>query len=147
MTQSSAPRFDLDRFVKAQEGVYESALAEIRAGRKRCHWMWFIFPQVAGLGFSATSQHFAIRTREEAEAYLKHPQLGPRLIECVEAVLEVQGRSAEDIFGPVDALKLRSCSTLFAAISPPGSIFHSIIDKYFDAQADERTVQLLGPDG
>ena len=143
MTQGSAPGFDLDRFVKAQEGVYESAFAEIRAGRKRSHWMWFIFPQVAGLGFSATSQHFAIHTREEAKALLAHPVLGARLNACAAAVLEVTGLSAEDIFGPVDAMKLRSSATLFAAVSPHGSVFHRILDQYFRGRADERTSELL----
>ena len=135
--------FDLDRFVKAQEGVYEEALAEIRGGRKQSHWMWFIFPQIAGLGFSATSQHFAIKSRAEAEAYLADPILGQRLEESVQAVLDVDGRSAVDIFGTVDAMKLLSSATLFAAVSPGGSVFHQVIDRYFGGRADERTKQLL----
>ena len=135
--------FGLDRFVMAQEGVYEEALAEIRAGRKQSHWMWFIFPQYAGLGSSPTSQHFAIKSRAEAEAYLAHPVLGSRLIECAEAVLMVQSRSANDIFGAVDAMKLRSSATLFAAVSPHGSVFHRILSRYFQSRADERTVAML----
>ena len=135
--------FDLDRFVVAQEGVYEEALAEIRAGRKRSHWMWFVFPQYAGLGSSPVSQHFAIKSRAEAAAYLAHPVLGTRLNECAEAVLEVNDRSAEDVFGPLDAVKLRSSATLFAAVSPPGSVFHRILDRYFQGGADERTTKFL----
>ena len=135
--------FDLDRFVVAQEGVYEEALAEIRAGRKRSHWMWFVFPQYAGLGSSPVSQHFAIKSRAEAAAYLAHPVLGTRLRECAEAVLEVKDRSAEDVFGSLDAMKLRSSATLFAAVSPPGSVFHRILDRYFQGGADERTTKFL----
>ena len=135
--------FDLDRFVVAQEGVYEKALAEIRAGRKQSHWMWFIFPQVAGLGSSPASQHFAIRSRAEAEAYLAHPVLGARLKECAEATLAVKDRSAEAVFGPVDAKKLRSSATLFADVSPHGSVFQRIIDLHFQGRADERTNELL----
>ena len=143
MTQRSTPGFDLDRFVKAQEGVYERALAEIRAGHKQSHWMWFIFPQIAGLGSSPTSQHFAIKSRAEAEAYLAHPVLGARLNESAEAALAVKDRSAEDVFGPVDAMKLRSSATLFAAVAPHGSVFQRILDRYFRGRADERTSELL----
>ena len=135
---------DLDRFLDAQGAVYNHALAEIRAGRKQSHWMWFIFPQIAGLGFSETSRHFAIRNRGEAEAYLAHPVLGARLRECAHAVLDVKGRSASDVFGSVDAMKLRSSATLFAAVSPDGSPFHRILDEYFDGRADEKTMELLG---
>jgi uncharacterized protein (DUF1810 family) len=134
---------DLDRFLAAQDEVYEHALAEIRAGHKQSHWMWFIFPQIAGLGFSETSRHFAIRNRGEAEAYLAHPVLGARLRECAHAVLAVKGRSASDIFGSVDAMKLRSSATLFAAVSPDRSLFHTIIDEYFDGRGDDKTTQLL----
>ncbi|HEY2163621.1 MAG TPA: DUF1810 domain-containing protein, partial [Gemmatimonadaceae bacterium] len=108
----SRDTFDLGRFVAAQEDVYDSALAEIRAGRKRTHWMWFVFPQIAGLGFSETSARFAIKTAAEARAYLAHPILGPRLLECCEALLELRSRSAAEIFGSPDDLKLRSCATL-----------------------------------
>lgn len=134
---------DLDRFVQAQEGVYPVALAEVGAGRKQSHWMWYIFPQFAGLGRSATSAHYAIRSRAEAEAYLEHPVLGPRLREITDAALSVEGRSAHDIFGSPDHLKLRSSATLFAAISPPGSVFERLLEKYFRGEADRRTLDLL----
>ena len=135
--------FNLARFVDAQAGVYEGALAEIRAGRKRSHWMWFIFPQVAGLGRSEMSRHFAIRDRAEASAYVAHPVLGNRLRECAEAALEIEGRSAEEIFGEIDALKLRSSATLFAAVSPGGSVFHRLLDRYFGGRGDAQTKKLL----
>lgn len=134
---------NLARFLKAQGPVYEQALAEIRAGRKRSHWMWYVFPQVAGLGHSATSVHYAIGSTDEAAAYLAHPILGPRLIECAEAVLQVNGRSAAEIFGSPDDMKLRSSATLFAAVSPEGSAFHRIIDKYFEGNQDARTLELV----
>lgn len=121
--------YDLSRFVKAQEGDYERALSEIRSGRKRSHWMWYIFPQFEGLGFSPTSRRYAIKSPQEARAYLSHPVLGPRLVECAEAVLGVEGRSANQIFGSPDDLKLRSCATLFAQISPEESVFHRLLDK------------------
>jgi uncharacterized protein (DUF1810 family) len=130
--------------VEAQAGDYDRALAELRAGRKRSHWMWYVFPQFAGLGFSPTSQRYAIRSAAEAEAYLRHPVLGPRLVECCEAVLGVTGRSAHDIFGSPDDLKLRSCATLFAAVSAPGSVFQRVLDQYFGGERDERTLRLLG---
>ncbi len=135
---------DLSRFVRAQEGVYERALAEVRSGRKRSHWMWYIFPQLAGLGFSATSRRYAIKSLAEAEAYLNHPVLGPRLRECAEAALQVQGRSAFEVFGSPDDVKLRSCATLFALVSPPGSVFEQLLDKYFQGERDDQTLRLLG---
>lgn len=135
--------FDLDRFVRAQENDYDRALAEVRAGRKRSHWMWYVFPQFAGLGFSPMSERYAIRSRTEAEAYLRHPVLGPRLIEICEAALAVEGRSAFDVFGSPDDLKLRSCATLFADVSPPGSVFERVLEKYFGGTRDERTVQSM----
>jgi uncharacterized protein (DUF1810 family) len=138
--------YDLQRFVDAQEGIYEQALAEIRAGHKRSHWMWFVFPQFAGLGFSPTSQHYAIKSLEEAKAYLSHPVLGARLIECTEAVLRIGGRSAHDIFGSPDDMKLRSSATLFAAVSPERSVFHRLLDTYFEGRADGRTLSLAGDD-
>jgi len=134
---------NLDRFVTAQDAVYHQAIAELRAGRKRSHWMWFIFPQFTGLGASVVSQHYAIQSLAEAEAYLQHPVLGRRLVECAEAVLAVEGRSALDIFGSPDHLKLRSCATLFAQVSPPGSVFERLLERYFDARADDRTLRLL----
>jgi len=135
--------FDLDRFIDAQQGDYATALAEIKSGRKRSHWMWYVFPQIAGLGFSATSQHFAIRNLAEAKAYLAHPVLGPRLIACANALLAHEGRSAHDIFGSPDDMKLRSSMTLFAQVSPAGSVFQEVLDKYFDGRPDERTLELV----
>src|SRR5689334_5126168 len=114
--------YDLARFLHAQEHDYQQALAEIRSGRKRSHWMWYIFPQFDGLGFSATSKHYAIKSIAEADAYLRHPILGPRLVESLEAVLNVEGRSAIEIFGSPDDMKLRSSATLFASVSPAGSV-------------------------
>jgi uncharacterized protein (DUF1810 family) len=134
----------LDRFLEAQERDYERALAEIRSGRKRTHWMWYIFPQFAGLGVSPVSQKYAIRSLAEAEAYLTHPVLGSRLIECAEAVLAVQGRSATDIFGSPDDLKLRSCATLFDMVSPPGSVFDRLLAKFFDGMRDSLTHDAVG---
>jgi uncharacterized protein (DUF1810 family) len=136
--------FDLSRFVQAQTGVYEKAMAEIRNGRKRSHWMWYIFPQFEGLGFSSTSQYYAIKSLAEAQAYLSHAVLGPRLVECVEAALGVEGRSAHAIFGSPDDMKLRSCATLFAQVSPAGSVFDRLLDKYFTGQRDDKTLHLLG---
>ncbi len=135
---------DLARFVQAQEGVYDRALAEVRAGRKRSHWMWFVFPQIEGLGFSPTSRLYSIKSRAEAEAYLAHPVLGPRLRECAEAALGVPGRTAFEIFGSPDDMKLRSCATLFARVSPPGSVFERLLDRFFQGQPDGKTIQLLG---
>jgi uncharacterized protein (DUF1810 family) len=135
---------DLNRFVRAQEQDYARALAEIRSGRKRTHWMWYIFPQLDGLGFSATARRYAIRSLDEARAYLEHPVLGPRLVECAEAVLAVQGRSVREIFGTPDDLKLRSCATLFAEVSAEGSVFHRLIQVYFGGAPDGRTLTLLG---
>ena len=132
------------RFVDVQERDYEQALSEIRSGRKRSHWMWYVFPQFAGLGMSATSQHYAVKSLAETEAYLAHPVLGPRLMECVEAVLAIEGRSAFEILGSPDDMKLRSCATLFARVSPEASVFHRLIDKYFDGQPDARTLSLIG---
>ena len=134
----------LQRFVQAQEGVYPRALAEIRAGDKRSHWMWFVFPQLDGLGSSAMARRYAIRSLEEARAYLRHPLLGPRLEECCAALLEVSGRSAHEIFGSPDDWKLRSCATLFASASPPGSVFERVLARYFAGRPDEKTLELLG---
>ena len=136
---------DLNRFVEAQAGVYERALAEIRAGRKRSHWMWFIFPQVDGLGSSPTARRYAVKGRAEAEAYLAHPVLGPRLVACAEAAAAVPGpASALDVFGPPDDLKLRSSATLFACVSPGGSVFDRVLDRYFRGERDPATLRLLG---
>jgi uncharacterized protein (DUF1810 family) len=134
---------DLNRFLRAQEHDYTRALAEIRSGRKRTHWMWYIFPQLDGLGFSETARRYAIRGLDEARAYLGHPVLGLRLRACAEAMLAVQGRTAHEILGSPDDLKLRSCATLFAQVSPEGSVFHRLIQVYFDGKPDARTLDLL----
>jgi uncharacterized protein (DUF1810 family) len=136
--------FDLQRFVSAQEAIYPDVLAELHDGRKRTHWMWFIFPQIHGLGYSPTSKHYAIKSGEEARDYLNHPVLGKRLIECAEAILSVQGRSASAIFGSPDDMKLKSSMTLFDAVSPPGSIFARVLDRYFQGQRDRKTLDTLG---
>jgi uncharacterized protein (DUF1810 family) len=137
---------DLNRFVQAQAGVYDQALAEVRSGKKRSHWMWFIFPQVDGLSSNPTdnSKLYAIKSIAEAEAYLSHPILGPRLVECAEAALSVQGRTAHEIFGSPDDMKLRSCATLFANVSQPGSLFHQLLDTYYRGERDSKTLRLLG---
>jgi uncharacterized protein (DUF1810 family) len=135
--------FNLDRFVEAQAALYSQALAEIRAGRKRSHWMWFIFPQLGGLGSSPTSQRYAIKGRAEAEAYLAHPVLGVRLLECAEALLALRTGSASEVFGHPDDLKLRSSMTLFASISEPRSGFERVLDRFFGGERDALTVRLL----
>jgi uncharacterized protein (DUF1810 family) len=136
-------RPELDRFVKAQDDVYVNVLSELRAGRKTSHWMWFIFPQIAGLGTSEISRFYAIKYIDEANDYLRHPTLGPRLLECTEAVLSIRGRSAHDVFGYPDEIKLKSCMTLFASISAGGSVFERAIDRYFEGKRDSRTLELL----
>jgi uncharacterized protein (DUF1810 family) len=140
---SAGDPYNLARFVHAQAEDYEQALSEIRSGRKRSHWMWYIFPQFAGLGSSWTSQRYSVGSVAEAEAYLAHPVLGPRLVECAEAALRVDGRSANTIFGSPDDMKLRSCATLFAGVSTEGSVFHQLIDKYFHGKRDDRTLELI----
>ena len=143
---SSIPRdpYDLHRFVQAQEDVYAQALAEIRSGRKRTHWIWYIFPQVVGLGSSPMARRYAISGLEEAEAYLHHPVLGERLLECTMAVLLVEGLSATEILGSPDDLKLRSCATLFARVSERGSVFGRVLAKYYHGEPDPKTLHLLG---
>ena len=140
---STDDNYDLNRFVEAQRSTYDSALAELRSGRKRSHWMWYIFPQLAGLGRSAMSRQFAIANADEAKAYLEHALLGPRLVECATAVLETEGRSAYEIFGSPDDLKLHSSATLFGRVSPPRSVFSRLLAKYFGGREDEQTVRLL----
>ncbi|MBB3660348.1 uncharacterized protein (DUF1810 family) [Rhizobium sp. BK650] len=135
--------YDLHRFIEAQNGIYEHALAELRAGRKRSHWLWFIFPQIAGLGTSSMAEKYAIRSAEEASAYLADPILGSRLLRCVEAILSVNDRSAHDIMGSPDDLKLRSSMTLFAAVSDHGSPFHKAIDHFYGGKFDGRTISIL----
>ena len=135
---------ELNRFVDAQQGIYEIALSEIRQGQKRSHWMWFVFPQYAGLGISPTSQRYAIKSLAEAEAYLKDSVLGRRLVECAEALLRIEGRSAQQIFGSPDDMKLKSSATLFAHVSPSGSVFERVLDKYFHGERDDKTLRLIG---
>jgi uncharacterized protein (DUF1810 family) len=135
--------FNLTRFTSAQHGVYGRALAELKKGEKRSHWMWFIFPQVDGLGCSTTTKHYAIKSVEEARQYLNHPVLGPRLLECTEAVLAVEGRAAWEVFAPPDDMKLRSSMTLFASLAEAPSVFSRVLDKYFDGAPDTKTLQVL----
>ena len=137
--------YNLNRFVLAQRDVYAQALGELQAGRKRTHWMWYIFPQLQGLGRSDIAREFAISGLDEASAYLRHSVLGPRLIECSEAVLEVEGRSAREIFGSPDDLKLRSSATLFAAVSADDSVFHRVIETYFRGEQDPPTREGIEP--
>jgi uncharacterized protein (DUF1810 family) len=137
-------RYHLHRFLDAQEHEYARALAEIRGGQKRSHWMWYIFPQYDGLASSATSRYYALKSVGEADAYLRHPILGARLLECVEALCAIDGRTAVQILGFPDDVKLRSCATLFACVSPPGSAFERLLAKYFAGEQDDRTLRLIG---
>ena len=141
---SAADPFDLQRFVDAQARNYADAIDELRAGEKRTHWMWYVFPQYAGLGRSPMAKRFAIGSLDEAKAYLRHHILGPRLVECATAVLAVKGVTAHDIFGSPDDMKLHSSATLFSRVAEPGSVFHRILDRYFDGNPDARTLELLG---
>jgi uncharacterized protein (DUF1810 family) len=137
--------YGLERFTQAQDagGTYQRAVAELRAGRKVSHWMWFVFPQVAGLGFSSMARRYAISGLPEARAYLEHELLGPRLAECARVVADTQGSTAGDIFGPVDAMKLRSSMTLFAAAAPDESVFGEVLAKYFGGVQDDATLARL----
>lgn len=145
-SSNSDDLYNLSRFLQAQEGDYDRALAEIENGQKRTHWMWYIFPQLDGLAFSSTAKHYSIKSPEEAKAYLAHPILGARLLECMEAVLNIEGHSAKEIFGSPDDLKLRSCATLFASVSTPGSVFERLLRKYYGSEPDAKTLQLLRAD-
>jgi len=136
--------FNLERFVDAQIGVYDTALAELRAGHKRTHWMWFIFPQIEGLGHSAMAQRYAIRSADEAAAYLAHPVLGPRLRACAAAVASHHDRGVDEIFGHPDNLKFHSSMTLFADIAPDEAIFQTCLDQFFDGRPDPATLGRLG---
>lgn len=140
---SSDPH-DLGRFVTAQSANYEGALAEIRAGRKRSHWMWYVFPQLTGLGHSATARFYGIDSLDEARAYLAHPVLGPRLLTIARAVVDSPVPSATALLGTPDDLKLRSCATLFARARPSEPVFAQVLAKYFDGRPDPRTIALLG---
>ena len=135
--------YNLHRFLDAQELVHDTVLAELRAGRKSSHWSWFIFPQIAGLGHSAMAQQFAIGSLDEATAYLQHPALGQRLRECTQLVLNVEGRTIEEIFPYPDNLKFRSCMTLFMVATTDNALFKSALLKYFDGQPDQVTLDIL----
>jgi uncharacterized protein (DUF1810 family) len=133
----------LQRFIEAQASVYARALAELKAGKKQSHWMWFIFPQIAGLGHSAMAQMYAIRDLVEARAYLAHPVLGARLRECTQAVLDIDGKTAHAIFGSPDDLKFRSSMTLFTLAAPDDRLFEAALAKYFGGEADKASLELL----
>lgn len=135
---------DLQRFLDAQEHDFEIALAEIRRGRKQSHWMWYIFPQIAGLGFSETARFYAIKDKTEAENYLAHPTLGKRLIEISNALMKIEGKTANQIFGSPDDMKLKSSMTLFGALDAANPVFQKVLDKYFDGAKDLRTIQIIG---
>ena len=142
MTERPDP-YDLDRFVAAQRGVYEQALSELRAGRKQSHWMWFIFPQIQGLGASAVSRQFAIKSLDEARAYLTHATLGPRLIECAGALLALQTRDAGEVLGYPDNMKLKSSATLFALVSSGESVFDRVLQQFFNDERDQQTLTFV----
>jgi uncharacterized protein (DUF1810 family) len=148
MAQASGSRedhedFDFEDFALAQEATFPAALAELKAGHKETHWMWFIFPQIAGLGSSSMAKRFAIKSCAEARAYLRHPVLGERLIQCCHALLSVEGRSASEILGYPDDVKLRSSMTLFSLADPSEPVFREVIKKYFGGEFDQRTVELV----
>ncbi len=142
-SQSAADPYNLDRFVQAQEHNYEQAFAEISSGQKRTHWMWYIFPQFDGLAFSPTSKLYALKCIAEAKAYLEHPILGPRLLECAEAALGVEGRTAREIFGSPDDMKLHQARHCSRAQSPRDSVFERLLRKYYAGERDDRTIRLL----
>jgi uncharacterized protein (DUF1810 family) len=137
--------YRLERFVDAQNhnGTYEMAVSELRAGRKMTHWMWFIFPQVKGLGRTPMSREFAISSLAEAQAYLRHPVLGPRLLECARSILGIAGKSATEVMGTIDAMKLRSSMTLFMSAKPEEAVFREVLAKYFDGSPDQETIVRL----
>ena len=145
--ENSTAGYDLERFVIAQDkgdpGTYTSAISELRSGKKRGHWMWYVFPQIAGLGSSGHNIKYAINSTDEARAYLAHPVLGKRLLESAGTVLDVNGKTALEIFGEPDRSKLRSSVTLFEQVSEKGSVFGRVLEKYFDGERDERTIQIL----
>ena len=133
---------NLDRFIKAQEIDYEFALKEIKQGRKRTHWMWYIFPQLKGLGYSSMAAYYGIQNRKEAEAYIAHPVLGTRLLEISKELMKLEGKSAKEIFGSTDEMKLRSCMTLFYLVSKE-AVFQEVLKKYFHGNLDEKTQEIL----
>jgi uncharacterized protein (DUF1810 family) len=134
---------DLKRFLDAQDGDFAIAFSEIREGRKRSHWMWYIFPQIAGLGYSSTSKFYAIKDLREAEDYLRHPVLGKRLIEISEVLSKIEGKTAHQIFGSPDDMKLKSSMTLFASLTETDPVFQKVLDKYFEGEKDDRTLQII----
>ena len=134
---------DLSRFLKAQETDYKRALSEIRSGHKRSHWIWYIFPQIAGLGFSSTAQYYAIKDRQEAEEYLKNDLLRDRLVEISAALLQLESNDAGEVMGYPDDLKLRSSMTLFHEVAPETEVFQKVLDKFFEGKPDQRTIELL----
>ena len=142
MNMNETP-FDLERFLEAQESLYPLVRAELRGGCKQSHWMWFIFPQVRGLGSSPMAQRFAIASKDEACAYLRHPILGSRLRECTQLVLDIEGRTAREVFGSPDDLKFRSCMTLFAQVAVGDALYHSALRQYFGGVSDALTLELL----
>lgn len=133
----------LDRFLIAQEKDFEKALSEIKSGKKRSHWMWYIFPQIAGLGFSGTSKFYAIKDSTEAASYSEHPVLGNRLIEISKALLDIEGKTATQIFGSPDDMKLKSCMTLFGSLENTDPVFQNVLDKFFGGTKDNRTLELI----
>ena len=144
MSDLATDPFDLQRFADAQAGVYTQVTAELAAGAKTSHWMWFIFPQLKGLGRSSTARHYGIASLAEAQAYAQHALLGVRLRQCCALLMAVQGRSALQVFGSIDALKLRSCLTLFERAAPHEPLFGQLLHKYYDGERDASTLQLLG---
>jgi uncharacterized protein (DUF1810 family) len=143
MTYQTPSNKTMERFIKAQREDYKTALKEISDGRKRSHWMWYIFPQVAGLGYSETSRYYAIRDVHEAQAYLDHPVLGPRLVEISEALLGLETTDPHAVFGSPDDMKLKSSMTLFAALPGSNPVFQAVLDKFFSGKKDEKTLQLM----
>lgn len=136
--------YNLNRFVEAQDGVKEAVDRELAEGSKRSHWMWFVFPQIQGLGMSMMAQRYAISSLDEARAYLEHPVLGERLREWTRLVVDVEGKSAKEIFGYPDYLKFRSCMTLFSQLAEEGSLFHQALEKFYDGEPDGKTLSILG---
>ncbi len=143
----TADPFCLSRFTDAQENVYQQVLTELEQGRKRTHWIWYIFPQIDGLGHSSMAEKYAIKSLDEARAYLLHPVLGARLTQCTEKVIAIEGKSAATIFGYPDDLKFRSCLTLFSSIAGAESVFSAALEKYFQGEKDSKTLALLGQAG
>lgn len=133
----------LNRFIEAQQNVYPRVVKELQNGKKTSHWMWFIFPQIEGLGYSSTAKYYSIKTNSEAKEYLTHPVLGKRLVECCTILLKIESRSADDIFGYPDTLKLKSCMTFFNFVSPGQTVFAEVLKKYFSGEPDEQTLSIL----